>query len=147
MIFEDLDRFDDPQIFDSLRELNTLINTSAHWCDKKRTLRFIYAIKDSLFEQLGAESKTDESVDENAKSRVDVATAAVRRANRTKFFEIVIPIVPFISYRNARDHIIETLASLGFDEDFVSRPLLDLVVRYTTDMRLMINAVDRKSVV
>lgn len=139
VIFEDLDRFDDPQIFDSLRELNTLINTSAHWCDKKRTLRFIYAIKDSLFEQLGAESKTDESVDENAKSRVDVATAAVRRANRTKFFEIVIPIVPFISYRNARDHIIETLASLGFDEDFVSRPLLDLVARYTTDMRLMIN--------
>ena len=53
VIFEDLDRFDDPQIFDSLRELNTLINTSAHWCDKKWTLCFIYAIKDSLFEQLG----------------------------------------------------------------------------------------------
>ena len=139
VIFEDLDRFDDPQIFDSLRELNTLINTSAHWRDKNRPLRFIYAIKDSLFEQLGAESKTGASVDESAKCRVDVATAAVRRANRTKFFEIVIPIVPFISYRNARDHIVETLASLGFGKGFVSRPLLDLVARYTTDMRLMIN--------
>ena len=29
VIFEDLDRFDDPQIFDSLRELNTLINSSS----------------------------------------------------------------------------------------------------------------------
>ena len=28
VIFEDLDRFDDPQIFDSLHELNTLINTN-----------------------------------------------------------------------------------------------------------------------
>ena len=139
VIFEDLDRFDDPQIFDSLRELNTLINASAHWRDKNRPLRFIYAIKDSLFEQLGVESKTGASVGENAKCRVDAAAATVRRANRTKFFEIVIPIVPFISYCNARDHIIETLASLGFDEDFVSRPLLDLVARYTTDMRLMIN--------
>ena len=139
VIFEDLDRFDDPQIFDSLRELNTLINTSARWRDKNRPLRFIYAIKDSLFEQLGAESKTGASVDESAKCRVDVATAAVRRANRTKFFEIVIPIVPFISYRNARDHIVETLTALGFGKGFVSRPLLDLVARYTTDMRLMIN--------
>ena len=139
MIFEDLDRFDDPQIFDSLHELNTLINTSAHWRDKKQPLRFIYAIKDSLFEQLGAASRADASVDENEKSRVNVAATVVRRANRTKFFEIVIPIVPFISYRNARDHIVETLASLDFAEDFVSRPLLDLVARYTTDMRLMIN--------
>lgn len=31
VVFEDLDRFNDPQIFDSLRELNTLVNTSAHW--------------------------------------------------------------------------------------------------------------------
>ena len=96
VIFEDLDRFDDPQIFDSLRELNTLINASAHWRDKNRPLRFIYAIKDSLFEQLGVESKTGASVGENAKCRVDAAAATVRRANRTKFFEIVIPIVPFI---------------------------------------------------
>ena len=139
VIFEDLDRFDDPQIFDSLHELNTLINTSAHWRDKKQPLRFIYAIKDSLFEQLGAASRADASVDENEKSRVNVAATVVRRANRTKFFEIVIPIVPFISYRNARDHIVETLASLDFAEDFVSRPLLDLVARYMTDMRLMIN--------
>lgn len=148
VIFEDLDRFDDPQIFDSLRELNTLINASAHWKKKERPLRFIYAIKDSLFEQLGAEAKPKDeksheaesgSVPVEARPQLDLAAAAVHRANRTKFFELVIPMVPFISHRNARDHLVNALLSLGFAEGFVSRQLLDLIARHTTDMRLMIN--------
>ena len=136
VIFEDLDRFDDPQIFDSLRELNTLVNASVGWRDQAQPLRFIYAIKDSLFEQLGAEADT---TPDGTKPRLDVANAAVQRANRTKFFEMVIPIVPFISHRNARDHLVGALVSLGFESDLVSRPLLDLIARHTTDMRLMIN--------
>lgn len=164
VIFEDLDRFDDPQIFESLRELNTLINTSAHWKTKDEPLRFIYAIKDSLFEQLGAEpdakdedldkadSDTNSSGGDNGSTeksvaaakkvnepKLDIAAEAVRRANRTKFFELVIPIVPFLSHRNARDHLSDALEELGFPKDFVSRQLLDLVARHTTDMRLMIN--------
>lgn len=160
VIFEDLDRFEDPQIFDSLRELNTLINASANWQSRDQPLRFIYAIKDSLFEQLGKEpeskggdekSKDDEadtSKDQgspkdiskaSAKPGLDVATAAVRRANRTKFFEIVVPMVPFISHRNARDLLVGELVKLGFAENVVSRPLLDLIARHTTDMRLMKN--------
>lgn len=154
VIFEDLDRFDDPQIFESLRELNTLINASAYWKEKDQPLHFVYAIKDSLFERLGADSRqsddpvaTEESTESEAvnghplaaKTAPDYAAEAVRRANRTKFFEIVIPIVPFLSHRNARDHLSNALAALGFPKDFVSRPLLDLVARYTTDMRLMIN--------
>ncbi len=138
VIFEDLDRFDDPQIFDSLRELNTLVNASVGWRDKVQPLRFIYAIKDSLFEQLGAEEDTAPDA-AGVTPRLDVAAAAVQRANRTKFFEMVIPIVPFISHRNARDHLAGALMSLGFENDLVSRPLLDLIARHTTDMRLMIN--------
>mgnify|MGYP000976470938 CR=1 FL=1 len=138
VIFEDLDRFDDPQIFDSLRELNTLINASAHWRGRKTLLRFIYAIKDSLFEQLGAGLDSGQVMDSES-SRFDVASLAVTRANRTKFFEVVIPVVPFIAYSNARDHLADALISLGFSNGFVSRPLLDLVARYTTDMRLMLN--------
>src|SRR5699024_9159425 len=71
--------------------------------------------------------------------RVDLAKAAVERANRTKFFELVIPVVPFISHRNARDHLADSLKRLGFSADVVKRPLLDLVARHTTDMRLLIN--------
>lgn len=147
VVFEDLDRFDDPQIFDSLRELNTLINSSALWTAKKRPLRFIYAIKDSLFERIGTDlDVTDVDPDEvraanhHAKrTRIDVAAAAVDRANRTKFFEVVIPVVPFISHRNARDLLADTFTELGLEDDLVSRRLLDLVARHTTDMRLLIN--------
>jgi hypothetical protein len=156
VIFEDLDRFEDPQIFDSLRELNTLINASANWPAKGEPLRFIYAIKDSLFEQLGKEPESkdgeEKSKDGEAKAsdgqdtptasvkpQLDIAAEAVRRANRTKFFEIVVPMVPFISHRNARDLLAEELVKLGLAENFVSRMLLDLVARHTTDMRLMKN--------
>ncbi|UPL15708.1 ATP-binding cassette domain-containing protein [Microbacterium galbinum] len=153
VIFEDLDRFDDPQIFDSLRELNTLVNASAHWKSKEHPLRFIYAIKDSLFEQLGSDAalKDDTRDEQSSEASVrtptvvgtvpkpDLAAEAVRRANRTKFFEMVIPMVPFLSHRNARDHLSDALTALGFPKDYVSRPLLDLVARHTTDMRLMIN--------
>ncbi|WP_026539918.1 YobI family P-loop NTPase [Paenarthrobacter nicotinovorans] len=159
VIFEDLDRFEDPQIFDSLRELNTLVNASANWQAGNEPLRFIYAIKDSLFEQLGTDPESKDEKDEegklkdseaktsdgqgsplsNAKPRLDIAAEAVRRANRTKFFEIVIPMVPFISHRNARDLLAEELVKLGLAKDVVSRPLLDLIARHTTDMRLMKN--------
>lgn len=149
VIFEDLDRFEDPQIFDSLRELNTLINASANWQASDEPLRFIYAIKDSLFEQLGKEPESkdgeakasdgQDSPTASAKPRLDIAAEAVRRANRTKFFEIVVPMVPFISHRNARDLLAGELVKLGLAENVVSRPLLDLIARHTTDMRLMKN--------
>ena len=152
VIFEDLDRFDDPQIFDSLRELNTLINDSAKWKGGDKPLRFIYAIKDSLFEQLGTEPDlADDEDDDSAESDtepkaraetekvIDPALAAVQRANRTKFFELVIPVVPFISHRNARDLLVGALRDLGFPDETVPRPLLDLVARHATDMRLLLN--------
>lgn len=162
VVFEDLDRFDDPRIFDSLRELNTLINTSAHWKDRKQPLRFIYAIKDSLFEKLGEEPqdrgrKTGKSQNPAARgelqgdeialapappsrSRFDAAEAAVERANRTKFFEIVIPVVPFLSHSNARDLLSTALEKLRLPAGTaIDRELLDLVARHATDMRLLIN--------
>ncbi|TFB93195.1 hypothetical protein [Cryobacterium sp. HLT2-28] len=148
VIFEDLDRFDDPQIFDSLRELNTLINASSHWIGKDGPLRFIYAIKDSLFEKIGtALDETDTALGDespkpptaNSGRRIDLAAAAVERANRTKFFELVIPVVPFISHRNARDLLAGALTKLRLPDNLVTRPLLDLVARHTTDMRLLIN--------
>ncbi|MEJ1113200.1 hypothetical protein WBN73_02760 [Paenarthrobacter sp. CCNWLY172] len=67
VIFEDLDRFEDPQIFDSLRELNTLVNASANWQAGNEPLRFIYAIKDSLFEQLGTDPESKDEKDEEGK--------------------------------------------------------------------------------
>jgi len=127
VIFEDLDRFNDPYIFETLRELNTILNSSKQIAPK--TIRFVYAIKDSIFEQLGKIS-----IGGSVLSKKDVQELAV--TNRTKFFDLVLPIVPFISHRNSRDLISQELSKSGFK---VSKPVLDLVSKHLVDMRLIKN--------
>lgn len=46
VIIEDLDRFNDPEIFTKLREINNVINNSE---DIGRRIVFIYAVKDDIF--------------------------------------------------------------------------------------------------
>jgi len=46
VIIEDLDRFDDSEIFVTLREINKLINENA---GVMRTIRFLYALRDDMF--------------------------------------------------------------------------------------------------
>lgn len=46
VIIEDLDRFDDAEIFVSLREINSLVNENA---GVKRNIRFLYALRDDIF--------------------------------------------------------------------------------------------------
>lgn len=128
VVFEDLDRFGDPHIFEALRELNTLLNSTPTRVEKGKPLRFIYAVRDSLFEKLGSDSKAEGD---------DAATAETVRANRTKFFDVVIPVVPFISHRNARDLLRDLLADAMITD--IDRSLVDLVAQHATDMRLLVN--------
>src|SRR5690606_22980734 len=76
VIIEDLDRFNDVEIFTRLRSLNKTINNYPPIKGEdnlnKRRIRFIYAVKDDLF----------------VKDSRD----------RTKFFDIIIPIIPVISF-------------------------------------------------
>lgn len=46
VIIEDLDRFNNPDIFVTLREINSLVNENA---GVKRTIRFLYALRDDMF--------------------------------------------------------------------------------------------------
>jgi hypothetical protein len=128
VVFEDLDRFGDPHIFEALRELNTLLNSTPKRVEKGKSLRFIYAVRDSLFEKLGSDTEAEGD---------DAATAETVRSNRTKFFDIVIPVVPFISHRNARDLLHDLLADAKITG--IDRPLVDLVAQHATDMRLLVN--------
>src|SRR6266702_5430381 len=57
-IFEDLDRFKDPHIFETLRELNTVLNNSEQI--SSRPVRFVYAVRDSIFEQLEVDTGADD---------------------------------------------------------------------------------------
>lgn len=134
VIFEDLDRYNDPEIFQALRELNTLLNNTPKRLKKiqkdRKPLRFIYAMRDSLFEKLGEDEDTAEEVD-------DAARAETIRANRTKFFETVVPIVPFISHRTAREHLHQLLQDAAITG--IERRLVEVVAKHATDMRLLLN--------
>ncbi|CAM4111466.1 hypothetical protein [Gillisia hiemivivida] len=78
IVIEDLDRFDNTQIFSKLREINSLINNSPS-CSKK--IKFLYAVRDDIF----------------------------RGEERTKFFDLSIPVIPLINYSNSKAKLKENL--------------------------------------
>lgn len=134
VVLEDLDRFENVRIFEALRALNTLLNGSAQIRNRRRArakrkaasdIRFIYALRDSVFEKLGASSDP---------AALDEAQRELERANRTKFFDLVVPVVPFITHRNARDLMTESMRGTG-----VSTELIDLAAGHIADMRLIWN--------
>lgn len=81
-IFEDIDRYEDVTIFKKLREINILLNETLKREDKEyKPIKFIYLICDNMF------------------------TAE----ERTKFFDFIIPVVPFIHKGNSYDYMIKEL--------------------------------------
>lgn len=130
VVLEDLDRFNDPHIYEALRELNTLLNNTNKRTEKSKPLRFVYAVRDSLFEKLGDDTEADGD-------DTDAAIAETLRANRTKFFDAVIPMVPFISHRNARELLTGLLRDASITG--IDRQLVNLVAQHSTDMRLLRN--------
>lgn len=130
-IFEDLDRFKDPHIFETLRELNTVLNNSEQI--KSRPVRFVYAVRDSIFEQL--EDANQEAVDTPLAVRASTLETAPS-ANRTKFFDLVVPMIPFITHRSARDLVAAEFAESDYEP---SPALVNLVGAHLTDMRLIRN--------
>jgi hypothetical protein len=73
VIFEDLDRFQQTEIFTKLREINLILNNSEK--TKRKEIVFIYAVRDDMF--------TDKE--------------------RTKFFDFILPIIPVINSSNSSE--------------------------------------------
>lgn len=109
VVIEDLDRFKSTNIFVALRELNNILN---HYEKIDGRVKFVYAIKDDMFEQQG---------------------------ERTKFFDFIIPIVPYISSTNSGEMLRE---ALRFDDEKniskiydISGSFIALISPYISDMR------------
>lgn len=134
VIFEDLDRFKDPHIFETLRELNMLLNNAEQ--TGPNPIRFVYAIRDSIFEQLDVD--TADASDEDSKSTGQGETRRLMSTNRTKFFDLVVPMVPFISHRTSRDLIQQELNKI-VPEQRPGKSVVDIVGAHLTDMRLIKN--------
>lgn len=107
VVIEDLDRFDEVDIFVKLRELNTLINNSEQI---NRKIVFIYAIKDDVFKD----------------------------ANRTKFFDFIIPIIPIINTSNSGEILLKKLSN-SFAKDAIPDTFVSDITLYIEDMRMLKN--------
>ncbi|SDW85630.1 AAA ATPase domain-containing protein [Arthrobacter sp. cf158] len=122
VVIEDIDRFEDVKVFDTLRALNVLLNSSS----VLGRIVFVYAIRDSIFEQIESVSKSGE----------DLTRQAVQVASRAKFFDVIVPVVPFVNADNARDLMSRAMTSARFAID---QSLIRVVARHTADMRLIHN--------
>lgn len=125
VILEDLDRFRTTDVFTKLREINTLVNRNiqaqgrSRWRCLGRTTRrvvFIYAIRDDMF--------TGEE--------------------RTKFFDLVIPVIPVVNHINSRELLTQALRSRGFTD--IGDELINDVAIFVRDMRLLHNVVNEYTV-
>lgn len=132
VVFEDIDRFNDSHIFETLRSLNALLNGSPQI---KGRICFIYAIKDSIFDRLSI-AQDKRRFDHDLPSGDDPAQAEIIRANRTKFFDLVVPVVPFITHQSARNLAAQLLRGMNHSVDL---DLIDLASRFVPDMRLLKN--------
>lgn len=129
VIFEDIDRFDNTRIFEDLKELNTILNQDP--ANEGRSICFVYAVRDSIFDTFG-ENDVSESI--NSEDGSYVRSENLERANRTKFFDLIIPMVPFMSPTAAKGWI-----SSEFKDEGIDRRLIRLLARHVTDMRLIKN--------
>lgn len=112
VIFEDLDRLPETEIFVKLRELNTIINNSSNKKCKKVT--FLYAIKNDLIES---------------------------EEERAKFFDFILSIIPIINPITAEEKIREIFSNrekeVKLNDEFVKD-----VSFYIPDMRVLKNTVN-----
>lgn len=108
IIFEDLDRFQNPKIFERLRDLNITLNATL-----KQKVKFLYAIKDEIF----------------------IAD------NRTKFFDFIIPVVPYVSYENSGEELLKIVKKHQLDNELSEDFILDISL-YVSDIRILKNTVN-----
>lgn len=121
VVFEDFDRFERPQLFVKLRELNHLINRSSRFADGRRTIRFVYALRGDVFDS-----------DDNA-----------------KFFDFMLPIVPVLNFSTASDRFLERMRKVAFPDGNVDKGCVEVVkavAHCIPDLRLINNICNEFSV-
>lgn len=108
VVIEDIDRFNSITVFEHLRELNYLLNNSNQI---KQRVRFIYAVRDDLFNYEG-ESYLKES----------------EEYLRTKFFDFIIPVIPVVDYNNSRNFLVPKVKTI-IENNFSDNKVTDAYVK------------------
>ncbi|MCI6475770.1 MAG: hypothetical protein MSA07_08770 [Mucispirillum sp.] len=111
IVFEDIDRFNNQEIFIKLKEINNLLNNRHIFGSSNnfKKIPFIYAMNDDLF----------------------------KSSDKTKFFDVVIPVIPYVNGDNSA----ETFDTLFKNKEQIKpdKVVLNILSHYITDMRLLKN--------
>lgn len=111
LVIEDLDRFNNITIFTKLRELNYMLNKHLEVNHCARKVRFVYMLRDGILE---------------AKDRV-------------KFFDFVLPILPYIHSKNSESILLSGMKDCGFKDN---KHLIIKTSLYVGEMRILKNIVN-----
>lgn len=104
IVFEDLDRFHDRRIFEELRRLNTLLNSSRDsWVHPK--IKFIYTASGDLRDESSQACYLNR---DNYLGQGDEPSQTYSLNQRAKLFDIIIPVVPFLSTFNLEDNFVKS---------------------------------------
>ncbi len=112
VFIEDLDRFNNLELFTKLKEINYIINSAI---DNPNKIKFVYAIRDGLFDE---------------------------ETERTKFFDIIIPIIPIADTSNSNEKLKEIFKDSGYVTVPLQENFINDISLYIYDMRLLKNIVN-----
>ncbi|WP_294207689.1 hypothetical protein [uncultured Chryseobacterium sp.] len=120
VVIEDLDRFNTTEIYRTLREVNFLLNTYLENLKNEslKKVTFLYAIKDDLF---------------------------LNELDRTKFFDLIIPAIPFVNYSNSKNVLSSKLDEIFKDDEVFEKPskeFINTVSTFITDNRTLLNIIN-----
>ena len=137
IVFEDLDRFGRPEIFQELRELNTNINK------RQPKVVFIYSLQDKVFENI-IENEHHKAKEEKYERHTLESNALSDNLVRSKakFFDFVIPIFPVTSFYNSSSTLEEEIKKYDIfskqGENIMSKSFLRKIGFFLKDKRMII---------
>lgn len=141
IVFEDIDRFNINEIFQRLREINSLVNSKRIIKNNEEQHNEIENSRFEIFNKFKRKIKNFKRVTPTKDPlrffylvRDDIFISK----DRTKFFDFIMPVVPVIDSSNSYDQFISHLEKGGvynkFDEHF-----LQGISLYVDDMRILKN--------
>ena len=111
LVIEDLDRFDNINIFIKLRELNFMLNQYLQANQIKNVVKFVYMVRDGILES----------------------------KDRVKFFDFVLPVLPYIYARNSEIILLKEMKRFGFN---IYDRIIILTSVYIDEMRILKNIIN-----